>query len=404
MTNFSDKPTMVIISSFKFSQYDYERFEVGEYKKYMNVEILDISRFVDPVLSKGTSAKKYIGNDISIINTGFELFNKFLKYHKKKGKTVVLSLVQPFNIQTLKYFFLLKAFNIPYIELYTSGCPIIPEENKIVNRLIKYKTQPKFLAVSLRSKISSYIYQLFRLYPACRLVAGNKNYGLYGKTIENNNGTVLFGSSNDYVMYLKKKNFLKRNLDSQEKIGVLLDGVAPMFGSDAITFRKTEPFTADAWYLSMVRFLDSLENEMGVKIKVAAHPKSNHSSNPPYLGSRDVLYGKAIELIFQSDFVIARNSASIAWGILFNKPVIFVYSDQLESDDKFMRSINHISGLVGATPVNIDKTENYSNVSRFLAFDENMNSKYVADYLTSRTDGKSNSAVIMEEMFGEKRL
>lgn len=394
-----NKSTLIIISSFKFAQYDYERFEVNEYKKYLNVKILDISWFIDSALSGGTVGKKYAGNDIISIRTGYELFKLLLQYRRENDRLVILSLVQPFNIRTLLYFLGLRFIKLPYIDLYNSGCPVIPEKNKIISRLIKYKTQPRFLFASFRGLISSYLFKTLKLYPTYRLVAGDVNYHVYGKSLERKGVTVLNGGSNDYIMYLNQCNYENSHINNQSKIGVLLDGVAPMFGSDAITLRKKEPFTAKEWYSSMTQFLDSIEKETGVIIKVAAHPKSNHAANPPYLGYRDVVYGETINLISNSKYIIARNSASIAWGILLKKPIIFVYSNQLAKDDKFMKSINYISNLVGANPVNIDDSVNHSNVLRFLTCNTALYEKYIRNYLTSRIDGKSNSHVIIEQVF-----
>ncbi len=394
-------PTLIVVSAFKFGQYDYQRFEIDEYKKYVDVEILDISWFIDSALNKGTYVKKYVGDELISIKTGYGLFKQFLKYRKmkKNHKIVFLSLVQPFNTKTLYYFILLRIFKFTNLDLYNSGCPAIPEKNKMINRLLKYKSQPRYLLILFYSMVSIYLYKILRLYPKYRLVAGDKHYQLFGKPLESKGVTILLGSSNDYILYLIQMHNEKCNLNKKNRIGVLLDGVAPMFGSDAITLRKKEPFTVKAWYSSMTRFLDSVEKETGANIKVAAHPKSNHSSNPSYLGHRDVIYDQTVQLISSADFIIARNSASITWGILYKKPIIFVYSDQLSKDDKFMKSIYYMSNQIGAKPINIDDMNNHSNISRLLTYDSALYNKYINNYLTSRKDRKSNSTVVIEQVF-----
>lgn len=86
-----------------------------------------------------------------------------------------------------------------------------------------------------------------------------------------------------------------------------------------------EPFT---YYDKMNRFFDRIEKELGVLVIISCHPKSDYINNP-YNGRMLFKY-KTLDLIKKSKFVIAHASTAISFAVIYTKPIIFVYTNEIK--------------------------------------------------------------------------
>ena len=116
------------------------------------------------------------------------------------------------------------------------------------------------------------------------------------------------------------------------------------------------------YYFSLNRFFDRVESQCGVKVVIAAHPKSNYDM--------DRFHGRACirdltpQLVKYAEFVITQTSSALSYAVLNFKPAIFVYTDDMLSlyTDTFMRQLHEISGYVDAPLGNIDRIADVSQI------------------------------------------
>ncbi|MGE8377166.1 MAG: hypothetical protein ACN6PN_02420 [Sphingobacterium sp.] len=88
-----------------------------------------------------------------------------------------------------------------------------------------------------------------------------------------------------------------------------------------------ETIEKDLYYRKMQSFFDRIEKSFGYKIVIAAHPKSNYSTE---FGERDIIKNKTGELVKYSQYVITHGSLSIDYALLFEKPIAFLKFKHME--------------------------------------------------------------------------
>ena len=138
--------------------------------------------------------------------------------------------------------------------------------------------------------------------------------------------------------------------------------------------------TAEKYYDSMNRFFDFIENEYRLKVIIAAHPKSSY--DPGLFGARKVYKNKTNELTKESAFVIAHYSTSISYAILYKKPVLFIYTNEMRKMG-FFDIINNFATVLNCNMYNIDSLHDKNNI-QFKDVDPKRYDKYKYTYLTSR--------------------
>ena len=82
-----------------------------------------------------------------------------------------------------------------------------------------------------------------------------------------------------------------------------------------------------------------VEKEFDVKVEIAGHPKTDHDEFPSYFGRRKTVYGKTWKMIRDSKFIINRNSTAINFAVIYNKPIIFHTSSEIETDPVMLNQV-----------------------------------------------------------------
>lgn len=203
---------------------------------------------------------------------------------------------------------------------------------------------------------------------------------------------MVFGNSLDYNNYI-----LSRSLDAfEENKAILLDRPGPAFNSDYIFEKRSERTTSEVWYPQLSLFFEKIEKETGVLVDIAGHYKSSHPAVSPLFGNRNVYYGQTRELVQKCKFVITISSTAISYAVLYKKPIILIFSNQLKLDKFKMREIYFLSNLLGITPINIDEPP--IDINNFLTVDEAKYENYKKCCLSSDNTGKPNHQIILHDI------
>lgn len=109
------------------------------------------------------------------------------------------------------------------------------------------------------------------------------------------------------------------------RYGVFLDDNLPYHYDWAYHGIKTIP--AEPYYKSLNAFFSRLEQRYGLKIAIAAHPKSDYRTNP--FEGRTILKGKTALLTFHAEFAITTISSSVGNAVLHRKPIVFIYTPEI---------------------------------------------------------------------------
>jgi hypothetical protein len=321
-------------------------------KNKFDVCFYNFAPILYPELYKSAkSESRYTGDNEKI----FFNINEALLEISKLDITCFIVIILHYNYSTHKIF---RAVTKSKLQYGLSCINVIPSQNIGNNKIgLLYK---KILNVKLSLVHKKILGRLFKYKYAKLLginspdviITGGTNSLYSDKLYLADDTDILWTHTYDYDTYLNTINSQSLPLKS---IAVFIDAPSPMFNHDSLIPEITSPLTVEKYYPSLCNFFDVLENTLGLRVIIASHPKSQHARNPAYFGGREVVHGNTIDLIRVSSLVINRNSTSINFVVLLNKPVIFYTSDEIELSASTMSSqIKSMADTLSKTPINID--------------------------------------------------
>lgn len=126
-----------------------------------------------------------------------------------------------------------------------------------------------------------------------------------------------------------------------------------IYHSDYDYLGMKPPTTERAYYASMNDFFKTLENDIGLPVVVAAHPRSRYDLHPHLWNGRTVICAKTAQLVRDAAVVLCHQSTAISFAIMWRKPIIFLTTNELLSSYVGPR-IAFGSTLLGAPLLNVD--------------------------------------------------
>lgn len=82
------------------------------------------------------------------------------------------------------------------------------------------------------------------------------------------------------------------------------------------------------YYRAMNAFFQQVEEQLKLKVVIAAHPKADYTSNP--FEGRPLFTYKTPELARWADLIIAHSSTSISYAAIYERPLVLVYEGEME--------------------------------------------------------------------------
>lgn len=361
---------ILFFTNYPFTQRDYVRFGIDLLTQNgFNVEIWDFT----PILRPHVIGAVEIPGPKNIKH-----YQQFLCWHDAKLAIVkltpncfIINLIN-YDFKSLSIYRALSYTKLPYCVLSALALPSPINKKSFINRL-KESTPSEVL-----NKIFTNIpYNLMGIRPAATILVGGtastrSNYPINKQT------EILWLHTLDYDLYLN--DFYSTGIDKIDlNMGVFLDQYLPHH-PDHITLNRTTPTTPGEYYPKINKFFDYLENKYGVNITIAAHPSSNYDKYPDYFGRRPVIKGSTIELIKKCGFVIAHASTAINFAVLFNKPVLFITTKELQQNI-ISSYIESIALNLGKKPICIDDPTKIDSEIDYLPINEKSYAMYKNSYI-----------------------
>ena len=215
--------------------------------------------------------------------------------------------------------------------------------------------------------------------PALLFAGGLRSMEYDPASMADENTEILWLHTLDYDIYLDAIN--KRDVDRKGSgKAVYLDIPSPRFKRDALAIGKKSVLSEERFYPSICSLFDLLEAKFGLKVEIAAHPGSDHEMYPDYFGKRLVVSGKTCEMVMRSEAVITPGSTAMNFAVLFNKPVIYITSDEYETSNRISEGQRSMAASIGKKPVNIDRLTGIDWDSE-LSINKDIYCRYVKDYI-----------------------
>ena len=180
-------------------------------------------------------------------------------------------------------------------------------------------------------------------------------------------------------MYLK--DFLKplENNPKGGKYAVFIDEYLP-FAHDYVYMGLKSPVTPEGYYSLLCKFFSRVEKETGFEVVIAAHPSSMYEKYPDYFEGRRVIRGKTNSLIRDSEFVLMHFSTSISFVVLYNKPVLFFVTKDIEKSKIDIGYVQAFSLELNKGYISIDESYNI-NWDKELTIDKEAYANYKEKYI-----------------------
>lgn len=296
-----------------------------------------------------------------------------------------------FNIQIhyedrfFTLFRLLKKFNCHLCRFEIGYLP----EVSVANRAKNYITQPMDMLRRIKEKTLSFLARklgLVKIDFDFIFYAGNVALEVASKKTHK----AIAINYVDYEYYRQHAFGEKKSTRAEHKYIVFLD--AYLAHHEDIKYNSTlKRLNSNEYINALNSFFRLLEKDLGLEVVIAIHPKANYA--PDTFGNRKLVKNKTAELVFHSSLVISHHSTSISYAILGNKPIMLIYTSQMQEiyGLNIMPFMQVLSDEIKVPFINMDLVEELSipDVSK-MAYSE-----YKYKYLTSiESENRTNDEII----------
>jgi hypothetical protein len=381
------KQRLIIVWPYRFREFDWQRFELEFLSE--NLEIL-IHELIDALTPEFAAA--FANQSDSARITRFSSLKHWRREFRKLSKgAIVFSHLRPVNLETFLACVQLRFSRANVIAFSTGGVSFSS---------VRVNPDKRDLPAVIKKILHFVRRNLLRIaMPNFVVVGGSEEVKRVRRDFPRSTKVVLANSS-DFSTTIR----LMKNETVTSKSAIYLDTGFPGFPRDEIIEKTSETVQSEDWYPNLSKFFVGVEKALDVSVSISIHPKHVGRDHQPLFGNRETLGGQTAEVVSRCELVIATNSTAISYAIAFLKPLVLVTSDKIEnSRDQYKWSlIQNISIDTGATIFNIDREYSEQELREALVIDHEKYESYKQKYLTSRTDGKPNYQVILEEIINAK--
>ena len=309
------------------------------------------------------------------------------EFQKISEDSIVFTHVRPINLQSALICLTLRNSGARIVGFSTGGVPF--SDFRVNHGKLEFPNTVKRILLFARRNL------LAVLMPDQVVVGGSEEVARVRRSYPR---TTFINSANssDFSHSLR----LVGSVVQLRKKILFLDTGVPGFPSDAILEKVHEEMTAVDWYPKLNLFFNFVEMALNTKVEVAIHPKHIGRDHSEMFIERSTFGGQTAELVARSSLIIGTFSTSISYAVAFAKPLILVTSDQIQNGtDQYKASlIANIAKETGAKIFNIDREYTEQELRDALVIDHAKRDSYKRKYLTSRTDGKPNYQVLLDEV------
>jgi hypothetical protein len=383
----SDKQKLIVVWPYRFRDFDWQRFELEFLSEHLEVHIHELIDALTPEF-----AAAYSNQSESTHVTRFSSLKQWRQEFNKISKdAIVFSHIKPTNFRLMRVCRTMSRSTSLVVGFVVGGA-VVPSSSDGG----KFQTLVRFLKISYHFGRRNL---LRRWSPKLVVSGGSESHGFIKRDFPRTS-KIIAANSSDYSQFLRSN----RVKVVKENAAVYLDTGFPGFPRDELLKGRSEKILAENWYPNLSKFFSQVEDSLEIKIDIAVHPKHIGRDHREFFGNRKSLSGQTDSLVAARELVIATNSTAISYAISYNKPLILVWSDLIESgiDPRKRSFILNFSLATGATIFNIDREYSEQELREALVIDHGKYESYKQKYLTSRTDGKPNYQVILEEIINAK--
>lgn len=330
-----------------------------------SVEVLDLTPLLNSSIVSRIPVVNEIQGDFIHRLSSYADLEEFLAC-RVNGSVFIDYLANHSNVtfKTEKIYRLFKKYQVRYFVISSGALPVLTFEKSLGGLFDRYFFKIK--KIFNLKKLSNYICEKIILfltrrnifYPVpIRIFSGGSSevmrFFIGNRKIEQE--TVVPINSYDYDSYLVGKKLTMNELKPDEKFCVFLDEAMtdhPDFG-----FLGIQYISANEYFESMNRLFDFVEEKMGLRVVIAAHPRSNYESKIGVFKTRTIIKRKTAALVAKSELVIMHMSTSVSFAIIGHKPVVVVKTEGMHINSYLDKLVDNMAITLGTQSINVDQVE-----------------------------------------------
>ena len=377
------KKKLIVIWPYRFRDFDWQRFELDFLAPHVEIHVHELIDALTPEFG-AAYANQSENPAVKRFASLKEWRNEFKKISED---AIVFNHVRPINLKSTLICATLRRSGISVVGFSTGGVPFSD---------FRLDPERRDLPKSLKKALHFFRRNLLLVFmPNKVVVGGTEEVDRVRRDYPRSTKRVLANSS-DFSNSL----CFSLSSDTSKLTAVYLDTGFPGFPRDEVIEKIVEQVDGQDWYPKLDKFFGFVEGELKNKVEIAIHPKHVGRDHQPMFGGRSSVGGKTPELVKNASLVIATNSTSISYAVAFAKPLILVTSNQIQNGrDQYKASlIANIATETGARIFNIDREYTEQDLREAMVIDHAKYESYKRKYLTSRTDGKPNYQVLLDEV------
>ncbi len=353
------------------SSFEEERWHFGYLRSQgFEVVVFDLTRLINKGWEKYKAVVNSVvqplqGDYIRCVNSYSEFETLVQRF---SGNSLFIDYLVGVSAVTLKeerIFRLLKKHNAQYTFLSSGALPISSslaanmsgKVNAFQSKAAKVLANPYSLLNYLASKIILILTRHHIAYPLPAVIFGGNSEVLRryvdARGFDKTKIVPIHSSDHDAsVLFLRGTG---NKMPESEDICVFLDEAATHHSDFAILGIK--PAAEEIYFEAMNRFFNFVESNTGLRVIVAAHPRSNYESMPGIFGGREVIKGKTVELVARCKLVVMHMSTSLSYAVLFKKSVVTVKIPGMMLNSQLNLMVETMGAAIGSKPIDIVKDE-----------------------------------------------
>lgn len=369
------------------SKFDAERWGIARLNE-LNIEthVLDLTRILN---NEGVAQKileaidnPFENKNVTVVKSYEQLDSLIKKLSKSTLFIDYIHGVSPITMKTARVFRALQKNKAVYGFISDGALPVgskIDDSNKlgsISSLAINVIRKPRRLINFIINKIIKILVKKRCLFPAPHIILGGKSPILDKYMAERSLDKKILIPINsfDYSIYSEYLNSVGHKPPNLNGTCVFLDEALTHHSDFAIL--GIEPADEKVYYREMSRLFRHVEQKTGLKVVVAAHPRSNYDCIPNLFDGREVIKGRTIDLVAKSSMVIMHMSTSVSYAILFNKPIIVTKIPGANSEGSLNAQVKVMAESIGASLLDIE-----GDLSTFNPLLTEINQHKYRDYL-----------------------
>jgi len=181
----------------------------------------------------------------------------------------------------------------------------------------------------------------------------------------------------DYDRYLEEDKNDKNSSPVNSSYAVFLDSYIP-YHPDYLHANIKPYCQADKYYSRLNTFFNFIENELSIEVVIAAHPRANYNITSNPFNKRKIVRSSTAHLVKYSKAVLAHNSSSINFAVLYNKPILFL-SDKVYTY-QFRKKIDIMAKAFGKETVNLASGK-FIDLEKQLSVNIDIYNRYKESYI-----------------------